>query len=482
MSRKFVFWIVIIVMIAAAGGGYYYYASASQPDQTEAEQEVRTSTARQGDLVIYATGTGTLVASSEVELSFGINGEIQAINVQVGDTVQAGDVLAQLEEGASLVSLEASVTSAELSLLNAQQALNDLYESAPMKAAQAQMTLAEAADSLKDAEYRWQSQQAGYRASGDTVAAAEANLVLAEQEVERAQKQYNDVSGRSDDDPSKALALSNLVAAKQKRDSILRELNWYTGSPTDFDQALLDAEVAIAQASLEEAQREWEILKEGPDPDDIAQAEAQLANAEAQLSKAQDALEEGIAAQEEINLVAPINGTVLAVNAQVGENAQGTIIVLADLSQPTLEIFLDETDLDNIRLGYAVEVIFDALPDDTFQGTVVQIDPSLYTSQNVSAIRALVQLDDPTLAQAGTLPLGLSAAIDVIGGRADNAVLVPIEALREITPGEYAVFVMENGEPKLRMVEVGLMDFTFAEVISGLEAGEIVTTGIVETG
>jgi HlyD family secretion protein len=41
--------------------------------------------------------------------------------------------------------------------------------------------------------------------------------------------------------------------------------------------------------------------------------------------------------------------------------------------------------------------------------------------------------------------------------------------------------VLEDGEPKLRVVEVGIMDFTYAEIISGLEVGDVVTTGIVET-
>ncbi len=71
--------------------------------------------------------------------------------------------------------------------------------------------------------------------------------------------------------------------------------------------------------------------------------------------------------------------------------------------------------------------------------------------------------------------------MDVIGGRTENAVLVPVEAVREIGPGEFAVFVMQDGEPKLRIVTVGLMDFTLAEITSGLEAGEMVTTGVVET-
>ncbi len=66
-------------------------------------------------------------------------------------------------------------------------------------------------------------------------------------------------------------------------------------------------------------------------------------------------------------------------------------------------------------------------------------------------------------------------------GRATNALLVPVEAVRELSPDSYAVFVMENGEPKMKFVEVGLMDFTFAEILSGLEVGDVVTTGLVET-
>jgi multidrug efflux pump subunit AcrA (membrane-fusion protein) len=77
--------------------------------------------------------------------------------------------------------------------------------------------------------------------------------------------------------------------------------------------------------------------------------------------------------------------------------------------------------------------------------------------------------------------VGLNASVDIIGGRTENAVLVPVEALRELGSDEYAVFVVENGEPTLRIVQVGLIDFVSAEIISGLEAGEVVTTGIVET-
>jgi hypothetical protein len=68
----------------------------------------------------------------------------------------------------------------------------------------------------------------------------------------------------------------------------------------------------------------------------------------------------------------------------------------------------------------------------------------------------------------------------VIGGRATNAVLIPIEALHKA--GDlYAVFVMTNSELKLRIVKIGIQNSLYAEVISGLQAGDVVSTGITET-
>jgi multidrug efflux pump subunit AcrA (membrane-fusion protein) len=147
-----------------------------------------------------------------------------------------------------------------------------------------------------------------------------------------------------------------------------------------------------------------------------------------------------------------------------------------------VEIYLDEIDLDKIGVDYEVDVTFDALPDDTFTGHVTEVDPMLNNLNGVSVVRALVGLDEDSFSKPQTLPVGLNASVEVIGGRAENVLLVPVEALREVSPGEYAVFVVgANGEPELRFVEVGLMDISFAEITSGLEMGDTVTTGLVET-
>ena len=452
------------LLILFVSGGFAYYQVIYLPAQVTDEPEIQTTVVRRGDLVIYASGSGTLIAAEEIELGFGTNGLIAELNIQVGDVVKVGDVLAVQGEREQL---EAAVAADQLSVTNALSALEELYENASLVSAQAQLNLANAMDELHTAQYTWTVQQEGNRASEATLDAAKAELKIAKEALDRAKRKL-------DQDPDNAALQLNYANAQKKYDAALRNWNWYTGHPTEIQQAQLDAELALAEAKVAEAEREYERLKDGPDPDEVTTAELQLTNAEAALAVSQRNLEESV-------IVAPMDGTILAITADVGEDVSGSFITLADLSQLYLDIFLDETDMDKIDVDYEVEVIFDALPDRVFTGRVVQVDPSLYTSGQVSTVKGLVKMDGSAKSSTDKLLLGMNAAVDVIGGRAEGVALVPVEALRELSPGVYAVFAMEDGELKLRPVEVGLMDFTFAEITTGLEIGEVVTTGIVET-
>lgn len=269
--------------------------------------------------------------------------------------------------------------------------------------------------------------------------------------------------------PYRYLAITN-----ETREDKLTAL---TLAQTNFDAAVkrLNYEYAlqVAKANLVKARQEYEQYTAGPAADDLELAQAELANAEAKLALAQEA-------QSIIELKAPIAGTIMTVDASLGEElGTAAIITLADLEIPTLDVYLDETDLDKAVVGYDADVVFDALPDQSFTGKVVSVSPGLQSVGNTQAVQLRVQLD-PAGVEVN-LPVGLNAAVDIVAGRAENAVLVPVEALRDLGDGQYAVFVMENGEPTLRVVEVGLMDVTYAEILSGLQAGEVVTTGIAQT-
>lgn len=198
------------------------------------------------------------------------------------------------------------------------------------------------------------------------------------------------------------------------------------------------------------------------------------------LKRAQQAVETAKAALDANSLYAPIHGTITSLGFAVGDTAgSSSTVTIANLNQPyTLEIYLDQSDWSNIRVGYPVEVTFDLLPDNVYIGKVISIDPQLSSTNGSLYVHAFVALDTNVKT---VLPIGTSASVDVIGGEATGVLLVPIEALHEISTGQYTVFVMVNGKTQVRSVEIGLKDATRAEVKSGLKEGDVVTTEITET-
>ncbi|MBN1138064.1 MAG: HlyD family efflux transporter periplasmic adaptor subunit [Anaerolineae bacterium] len=173
-------------------------------------------------------------------------------------------------------------------------------------------------------------------------------------------------------------------------------------------------------------------------------------------------------------------GTIVALNADAGE-AVGTapIATLADLAAPLVRFWVEETDLISVAPGNPVEIVFEALPDLVFARQVAGVDPALVTVDGTPAVQAWAGVD--LSSHAVSLISGLTAGVEIIAGEAKGALLVPVQALRETTPGRYAVFVVKpDGKLELRPVEVGLKDFASAEVLSGLEKSEVVSTGTIE--
>jgi RND family efflux transporter MFP subunit len=517
-------WISIVAVVLIAVGGYFAYAYFSA-DNVEASEtpQIQNALARNGDLTVFAAGAGEVIPAAEVNLGFDESGTLAELLVKVGDQVQAGEVIARLETDQSEDEIALALAEAELNVLTAQQTLDDIYGSfqidsaqalldveaaeealedllnGELRQAQALQAVAEAQDEVKQAERTYNAVRS--TASQATIDAAYAELVLAEKNLEDQEAKFDDYANKPDEDLGKANAQLKLSAAQSTYDDALRYYNAVTGTGSELDLELSAADLATAQAKLVEAEREYERIKDGPTPGEIALAEANLALAQAKYETLKDGVDPAEVALAEanltnaeaeldlaredqalINLLAPMDGTIMSIDASVGETV-GTnpIIVMADLQQPVLEVYLDEADLDKVAVGFEVEVVFDALPDNLYIGHVTEVSPSLQTVSNVDAVLAWVQLDADSFSKPLSLPVGSNASVDVIGGRTQNAVLVPVEAVREIGPNEYAVFVMEDGEPKLRIVTVGLMDYTSAEILSGLNAGEIVTTGVVET-
>ncbi|MEW5985956.1 MAG: efflux RND transporter periplasmic adaptor subunit [Chloroflexota bacterium] len=521
MTKRRRFWfLLLLVLLVMGGSGYVYYSNTvAAAAQAETETEVQTAVARRGSITVSATGAGTIIAADEVQLTFATSGVLTELLVQVGDEVAAGDVLARLDS----TDTQQALADAELQLAQAAMqtdatstqtgvSYDDIsVEQARLNLEEAQIALDDLVnwqadeDEIAELEAALDAAEAAYNAARGQEAASSTNITVSSISVDQAERNLADAQAAYDSawDPAREWELydarRDLEGERERAaDALLRaqealqvaQLNYDAAvantnrsSSTSAEKNLLSAQIALRQAQTGPTDEEIEAATRSVRQAELALQQAQLDQEAHALSLAQAQLnvEAAQATLDGTTLVAPMDGTITAVNYSVGENVSGAVVVLADLAQPMLEVYVDETDMNMVGLDYEVQVVFDALPDDTFTGRVIQIDPELVNENGVTAVRAVVQLDATSFAKPQTLPVGLSATVEVVAGQAQNAILVPVEALRELSAGEYAVFVMADGEPQLRFVEVGLMDFTYAEIISGLEEGEVVTTGIVET-
>jgi len=466
-----------VVILAIAGGATYYYTSSAKAS-TPTVTPVQTAVAFRGSIILQANGTGTLAPANEVSFGFGTSGQITELDVKVGEQVKAGQVIGQLDNAEALAAYK-----------QAKRNLDDL--TTPAAFAQAKQAVAEAEVGIYNAKASLE-----HLISSD-VFYWEGKVATTEETLKTA-KTEGGASPTADqqakiDEAAKALtrAQTNLQAAQ------LRYVNEYvpatftyqvssqvvindklTTVTTDEVVPPSDAEIAAARATYElaietqkEAQAYLDLLNGKALPEDVPGSSlTSLVEAQTALQTAQENL-------DATQLISPISGTVTDLTASVGDYVSASAIVtVADLSQPyTIDSYFDSEDWLNVQAGYEADVTFDVLPDDVFKGKVTSVYPALDTSSNSSLVHVIVKLDK---AMDSNLPVGASASVDVISGQTNNAVLIPVEALHETDPGKYAVFVMTNGKLRLHVVEIGLKDATRAEVKSGLEAGDVVTTGI----
>ncbi len=462
------FWIVLVVVVAAIAGGAYYYVTAQQNSAAaaaSAQPALQTATARTGNIVLRASGTGTLSAAVESSLGFKTSGALTTLNVQVGSQVKAGDLIAQLNS-----------SNQQVALAQAQQALNQLTSATAIATAQQAVVTAQKnlinAQSILNGDL-----QAGSNQSA--IDNAQAALALAQTKLTLNQENYQKMANAPLTDPVAAQGYRDLYAAQQAYNTALVNYNAISSKSTALTLDSAQATVALDTAQLTEAQNLVTALTGGTVP---ANATGTGLNA---LNQAKLALQNAQNNLAYTALYSPINGTVLTVNNSVGDtiNAGSTFVTIADLSQSQLTIYMNSLDYSNVKVGYSANVVFDALPNVTYTGKVTLITPQLVTVSGSSVVEGDVVLDARQAAgvPALTLPLGVTAAVDVIAAQANNVVLVPVQALHQLSANSYAVFVVVGGKPILRIVTVGLQDGTFAEIKTGLKAGEVVSTGLQAT-
>ncbi|MFA9406480.1 MAG: HlyD family secretion protein [Anaerolineales bacterium] len=338
-----------------------------------------------------------IVEADEVAVSSEVGARVAEVFAEKGDGVAAGDKLYRLddeflqtERGRLVAAGNQAITGAKLQLLIAEQGLRDLEDDWLIIAAQARLTLANATDALDDSEKYRNNQQEGQRASETTIKNARAELTLAEKALKGAKSKYDSEPGSRREDAGKASAYKAYAAAQQRYDAALRSYNWYTGHPTGVQQEILDAEVALAEASVADSQAEWEKWKDGPDPAQLELAIANVDNALAQLELAEADAEVQLANMDlqlsKYLILSSVDGTILTHNVEVGEIVLpgAPTMIIGQLDDLTITVFIPEDQYGLVSIGDTAEVSVDSFPDRTFSAIVISIaNEAEFTPRNV---------------------------------------------------------------------------------------------------
>jgi HlyD family secretion protein len=422
-SKKLIVGLVVLAIVVAGGVASMtlprLFGGAAEAADASAAAPAAANSASSSAAI---AAEGKLVPVRSAELGLPAGGRVAELLAQEGATVEAGQVILRTEDARQ----KAGVAQAEAALSRAEAKLAELKAGslpqevaaaqAAVDAAQARLDRLNSQEDIRGAEASLAQAQASLAklnegASSDLLNAARTELANAEATRSQAQAAYDRVSGNPDIAARpESLALEQATNGYNAAASRLADLQ-KGASKADIAgararvtqaQASLDAlkasrptDIAAGQAELRRAQAQAELVKNGARPELIAAAQADVAAARASLDQARAAL-------AETELRAPFAGVIAAVNIAAGEQAApgAAVVVLADLANWQVET-TDLTELDVVKVaeGSPATIRFDALPDESFQGTVVRIRPVGVNQKGDISYTAVVrpQQTDPRL-------------------------------------------------------------------------------------
>ena len=458
-THKKLFWTSGIVLLVLILG---YTVVLPMFNRGEGESQLEYGTVTVGSITETVDSYGTLEAQPSQSLVWNSDGVVGEFTVSVGDEVQKGDVLMELEPS----SQDANILNAYSELLDAQDTLDQL-ENADTNYQDALNTLVYEEKMLinKHADkLAWNYGQS----SEERVDAVWDNYYTARSEVWELQDAYDATKSLDEDDPARVEAYEDLQDGILKRDSYLRALNQIIGIPFDIavetDFIEYDQQVAV----VAEARVAYNRYVNQSDEISAAQAQVQVLQ-----NKIDDA-----------KIIAPFDGTVTAINTVAGElvESQTVALRLDNMENLIVRVDVSQDDVNKIQVGQVAVVTFDAIAKKEYSGFVQTISSSGETNTNGVVQYAVdIKLED---ADEDVKP-GFTAVVSIVVAETENALLVPNQAVTTAEDGSDAIaMISDDGTIQYVTVEVGAKTDVYTAV-SGegiAEGDEVVIFNATTTG
>ncbi|MBZ5610565.1 MAG: efflux RND transporter periplasmic adaptor subunit [Acidobacteriia bacterium] len=428
-------------VLMAAGVGFWYYFSSRN------DAAYQTAAIERGKVQASISATGNCNAVVTVQVGAQVSGNIKALYADFNTKVKKGQLVALIDPEV----FQARVDQAKASL-----------------------------DSARTAVASAQAQEEKSNADIASARAAVANQNAAIAKAKAAAKDANTKLA------SRKILFQQGIMSKDDLDT----------AQSTYDQAVAEQQAAEAQLDaanhqVQSAQAMFQVAK------------TQLAAAQAQIQQAQATLEQAQLDLDHTRIVAPVDGTVIARQMDVGQTVAAsfqapTIFQIAqDLTKMQVDTNVDEADVGQVKMGQPAKFTVDAYPRTTFQGVVTQIRQAPINVQNVITYDVVVGVPNPDLK---LLP-GMTANVKILTSEADNILKIPNAALRfhpvDATPatdtrvhaagkrqdsGTTLYVLDQDGKPKAVKVTLGITDGLYTAVQAGdlMEGERVITASLVK--
>ena len=431
--------LVLVGLTACGGGG----GSEVQHQRIEVTR---------GDIVLSVTAEGNLSLPWHQGLTFGTSGTIIEINVNEGDSVVKGQILASLdtislEQGVKTAEQgvkteELDIKTAEMDLESAENSLAQL--TAPYPFLTFAFVLPEALEDVRVAEYK--------------IKVARDELVLG-------------LKGEPYD-------MATMKDSLRQAQELLAEAE--SKMAVGLGQGIVPSEtywtMRAAQIVVDKAQIVVDRAK-----NDLDTANTALDTAHNDLDTAHNDLDTANNDFEKAVILAPFGGVISTLNVEEGDKlssasyATTTIIEIIDPTIIRLKAKLDEIDIPSVGLNQRVVIEVDALPELQLEGEVTYINPVSIEESDIVLYEVTIGFDVP---HGFGLKSGMSAWAEFVVDERNNILLVPNRAIKNDDEGYPVVEIMVDEQIQEQSVAVGISDGYQTEIVAGLHEGELV---VIET-
>lgn len=496
-------WITILVVVLLLGGGYVFATrttlgkrllgrvtgsrqASTLPSSTAVATGANGSTTGTvqvqpaSAIVKEVSASGHIELTDQNNVALAVDGTISKVNVNIGDVVKAGQVLVSLDT----TDLERALARAQIAVDTANNKLAQTKKPATataLAAAEAKLASAKAslldaktppsAEELTAAQASVTAAQAKYSdlAKGptqDKLTQLQADIKKKQVALAEAQRAYDKVKWRNDvgmtqesadlqsasiDYESAKAAYQESIAPASTADlqSALSEIKTAQKNLADIKKKPNVADIATAEANVADAQSSLDTLKEGADALDVKADQLSLQSALVDLEEARNNLAQA-------KVTAPISGTILSVNAEVGQHAsKGTVIVtMSDPTKLKLTINVAEVDVSQIKANQPAEVTIDAFPGKSFVGKVAYVAPSSSSTSGLIEYPVTVVLTGDNLANVRPGMTSVASIADTNSAIADGW-FVPSNAIKQQNRDKVVTVMRDDTATDVKVTQTG---------------------------